>query len=81
MVERESYIVLNSSHLQSREERSEPSSSREASPKDLQARRNSSPLRENDQNSDPDAPTDNMHFRHEASMVHAEHETSRNCLR
>jgi hypothetical protein len=81
MVERESYIVLTSSHQQSREDWSNPSSSREGSPEAEQVRRNSSPLQENGHSSDPEFPTDNMHFRHEASMVQADNGTARNQLR
>lgn len=78
-VKRESYIVLTSS--QNEAEQINEACSRETSPVAIETSRNSSPLQENGQSSDSEVPPENMHFRYEASMVHDEHETTRNHLR
>lgn len=82
-VKRESYIVLSSSQQQNEEDQVNPGCGRETSPVAIQSSRHStsSPLHENGHSSDSEVPPENMHFRHEASMVHDEHETTRNHLR
>ena len=75
----ESYIVLSSLQQQNEEDQINQDCSREtSSPVAIQTSRNSSPLHENGQSSDSEVPAENMHFRHEASMVHDEHETTTN---